>query len=375
MGIMNIFKNNKKEQEPMSIQEAQVLLSDTRSKMQRLISAMEIVDFNDIRKRVPEEVISTASMMEYERTFKIIIKRLGEESSAELVKLNTDSIDDNMLYFVQHFEQELRAGHKETAESYLNGLKCGVAEGHAPILSSEESKSVDIMMRRNEKLMKYKDIADLNANIDKLCKSRDNFQNKYNEHKENLRLLMEEIDKEMQIKKSIVDRIKKIGIKNVTSIDADAYTMVQKMNKSTETQKQMEDLKKQIAVLDGEINTMRVSIENLIIFLSDIDLKVEDEVFERMEEYRKNHDRITRGIMENTRRFEQYSEKIHNAMEQIFSDPKLIDDMIRKTIEFEETQRRLKQQQEEEAEGMKNYQEYLANQENQENEQRQILNN
>lgn len=358
MGLKDFFKNNKAKTEADNVitnTEAKMKVSQTRSRMVELESAMKSIKFEDIRRKVPEDKISTADFARYQRNFDIMLRKLSMQSSTELVQMNTDTIDEKMLYFVEHFDKALREGNKNTADTFMKGLQYGIVRGHEEIKSTDAGKANEIMFNRSSRLDQYRTIADLCMHIDSLEKDKRLKQADYNAHLANFEELKEDLEKEIALNPHVVERIDKVGENHISPVDAEAYILASKMGQVTSLHKQLVEIKQNIAILENNINSTNDSINMAKSSLMDSDNKIDDLTIEELD---------------------KLFEKLTDGMDQIFSDPKMIDSIIKKKMDYDLMVEQHKQEIKQREEGMKNYQEQQKQQQ-QENEQKeqQLLNN
>lgn len=377
MGLKDFFKNNKAKTEADNVitnTEAKMKVSQTRSRMVELESAMKSIKFEDIRRKVPEDKISTADFARYQRNFDIMLRKLSMQSSTELVQMNTDTIDEKMLYFVEHFDKALREGNKNTADTFMKGLQYGIVRGHEEIKSTDAGKANEIMFNRSSRLDQYRTIADLCMHIDSLEKDKRLKQADYNAHLANFEEIKKDLEKEIALNPHVVERIDKVGENHISPVDAEAYILASKMGQVTSLHKQLVEIKQNIAILENNINSTNDSINMAKSSLMDSDNKIDDLTIEELDKYNREHLKRMKQLTEESERLDELFEKLTDGMDQIFSDPKMIDSIIKKKMDYDLMVEQHKQEIKQREEGMKNYQEQQKQQENEQKEQ-QLLNN
>lgn len=378
MGLRDIFGKKKSAEEleaekKLSNSEAQKKVSGTRSRLEQLKTTMKSINFEVLSKTVPEDRISTADFARYRRNFDIMLGRLEKESVIELTKIDTSEVDDVMLYLVEHFDKALKTGNKETADRFIDGLRYGVVNGHAEIKISDMDHAEEIMQKRLNRLEQYKTIGKLSMHVDTLEKDIKLKNKTYEEHKHNYEVLLEELEKEMAMKPMVVEKIQRLGESNINASDPEAFMIVSKMGRVSNLYKTLKELQQNISILGNDINASHDAITQATTSLTDSDSLVDDLTVEALKKYNDEHIGRVRKIEEESRRLDELSQRLFESMDQIFSDPKVIDSMIGKRLAFDQMmyERELKEQEREA--GMKILQEREQQKLEQDQEQEQQL--
>ncbi|MEE0265978.1 MAG: hypothetical protein UD936_10175 [Acutalibacteraceae bacterium] len=375
MALKDIFGKKKSVTEEKKV-EAPVVVSNTRGRLENLKTEMKGIRFDEIQKKVPEDRISVSDFARYKRNFAIMLGILEKESVIKLTRLDTEEIDNVMLYMVQHFDKALKTGNKDTADRFIEGLRYGVVNGYGEIKSTDMDHAEEIMQKRLSRIEQYKAIAKLSMHIDTLEKSIALKTKDYDNHKHNYDMLLEELDKEIAMKPMVVEKIKRIGESNINSSDPEAFMLVSKMGQVSNLFKELKQLQQDIAIAQNDVNSTRSSILSATTSLNDSDSKIDDLTLEELKKYNDEHVARLRQIEEESRRLDDLNQRLFDSVDQIFSDPKVIDSMIRKTLDYEAMKREIELKNREREEGMRilNEREKLKHEQELEQEQ-QLLSN
>ncbi len=196
---MAFFNLKKQKEEPkveiVPDEVVKTTLDIYRANGNRIYNMLDEIEFDSILKN-PE--IANAELDVYEgavhKTMKgseiinklhsevdYLLSKLRAESSAELLKIDSEIIDANLIYFADVLSESIKKGNLVTAMTSMLGLGYGIEQGHKPLppYMTDPEKIKKELKKRNDKVRIYRDIAELSVANDEYRKQKASFTAEY----------------------------------------------------------------------------------------------------------------------------------------------------------------------------------------------------
>ena len=348
MGLL--FGKKKKEvvEQPVVIREdPKKQLDATRQNMVKILTALDTINVQKIRSSVSEEQLSNAQLSEFDRDLKIVKAVISKQTSSQLMLAESDAIDQELFFFAEHIENEMCEGHFLVSETYMKAIKFGISKGHEPIKESDIENKDEILNQRLEIIKHYKLIAELNRKIaayqDSIIKLNDKLSHLQADYTE-----AKSIAKEESIRhKDKYDQIIRMSPAEVATASPEIQNYAAIFSKVNELKSQINGVKTSISGMNANVQEMQRAIsntENALLSINSIttekereEMELQDQVFE----------------------FEDLFSDLDASIDAINSDPRIIRKMLKDITAYRNIVHQDELDQKAEEEGMKNYQEYL----------------
>ncbi len=366
-----LFGKKKKENEeqasqmPVVREDPKKQLDITRQNMVKMLSALDTISINKIRASVSEEILSNAELSEFDRDLKTVKAVIGKQTSSQLMLAESDAIDQELLFFAEHIEDEMCQGHFLVSETYMKAIKFGISKGHEAIKESDIENKDDILNQRLEIIKHYKLIAELNRKIaayqDSMVKLNEKLaklQSDYSEAKS--------IAKEESIRrKDMYDKIIRMSPAEVATATPEIQNFAAIFSTVNELKSQINGVKTSISGMNSNVQEIKRAIgntENALLSINSITTEKEREEIERVNrQYIENMKSLQDQVFE----FEDLFSELDASIDAINSDPRIIRKMLKDMTSYRNIVHQDEIDQKAEEEGMKAYEEYLRKQQEQ----------
>ena len=360
MGLL--FGKKKKEvvEQPVVIREdPKKQLDATRQNMVKILTALDTINVQKIRSSVSEEQLSNAQLSEFDRDLKIVKAVISKQTSSQLMLAESDAIDQELFFFAEHIENEMCEGHFLVSETYMKAIKFGISKGHEPIKESDIENKDEILNQRLEIIKHYKLIAELNRKIaayqDSIIKLNDKLSHLQADYTE-----AKSIAKEESIRhKDKYDQIIRMSPAEVATASPEIQNYAAIFSKVNELKSQINGVKTSISGMNANVQEMQRAISNTENALLSINSITTEKEREEMERVNRQYIETMKNLQDQVFEFEDLFSDLDASIDAINSDPRIIRKLLKDITAYRNIVHQDELDQKAEEEGMKNYQEYL----------------
>ena len=356
---MGFFRKNKaKNVEPVSEVElpkdSKQLLDATRQNMIKIKDALDQVNVAEIRKNVPEDVVSDAELSAFDRDIKMIKAVIAKQTASQLVLAESEDLDKELLYFAEHIQEEMMDAHLDAANTYISAVKFGIAKGHEPIKESDMQDKDEIISRRLDIVKHYKLISDLHRKIALNRDSITGLNNKLEKLQREYTDAKLEAKDQKDLREDLYSKIVRMSAEEVTHATPEIQEFAAYFSRVTELKGQITAVKTSISNMKSNIQAQQRSIsntENALLSLNSITSEREREELERINsQYIDN----MRKLQDEIFAFDEQFKELDASIEAINSDPRIAEKMVDTVIGFQDILRQDQEEEEAIAKGMEN---------------------
>ena len=366
MGFLDRFKKEPEKTEKQIQAEEKNQAASVRAKSESLLAAMKKVNLFDPTGRIPQEEV---------QRYKIVVDNLADRlDRASASVLDTQRMDEQMVWLTEHLEIAVKEGRKDTADRIMKALMYGIGRGHEPIPPSDAAKAPQMIRERENRLGQYITTVEYSEKIDECTHSIEMQQERYDKASAQFKEAYKKVKQEMRENPHLVEMIDHYGEK-VKDINADAFKLAVKYRETQKLYKDLDMLKKQMAFKETTINSCLSiirSVENALTELATpVTQEMQDKVIQLEAEFRNHLVELQKQITE----LNDLSDRFNYAIDEVFSSPVMGDYIIDAAMRFQEMEDELAADEE----GRKRGRELMQQQEleqtqNYENEEQQMLN-
>lgn len=329
---MSIFDLFTKKEEPKKTQRDQI--SAVRSTTQQIAGKLQSIRFQeaaDISGRINQRQMDT-----YRQTIHGLTMMMDR---AQILRLDTSSIDQQILFMAEYLPDAVRYGNTETIDRIIKGLTFGITKGRKDIGEKDMERASSIIDKRLRTLQMYRDIVELSMKIDDLEKTiakqdkeLDVCRKKYDECRAKL--------KEMTTRRpDLVRELNELGFGS-NQLSPEARALDNARMKVIQVANSIEDLSRIRATNEAARVQCESSIRTLEIQLTQGEALVDENTLEdirkQQEEFKKELLQVERQIDE----MEDINKDFNRALDSIYSSPEMVDRIIRHEMEYEALEKR-----------------------------------
>ena len=327
MGFLDRFKKEPEKTEKQIQAEEKAQAAGVRAKSENLLSVMKKVNLFDPTGRIPKEDV---------QRYKIVLDNLADRlDKASASVLDTQRMDEQMVWLTEHLEVAVKNGRSDTAERILKALMYGVGRGHEPIPPSDAAKAPQVIRERETRLGQYITTVEYSEKIDERTHSIEMQQERYDKASAQFKEAYAKVKQEMRENPHLVEMIDQYGEK-VKDINVDAFHLAVKYRETQKLYKDLEMLKKQMAFNETTINSWLSiirSVENALTELATpVTQEMQDKVIQQEAEFRNRLVDLQKQITE----LNDLSDRFNFAIDEVFSSPVMGDYIIDAAMRFQE---------------------------------------
>ncbi|HIS46829.1 MAG TPA: hypothetical protein IAB46_04550 [Candidatus Scybalocola faecigallinarum] len=365
MGFLDRFKKEPEKTQKQILAEEKAQAAGVRAKSENLLAVMKKVNLFDPTGRIPKEDV---------QRYKVILDNLSDRlDKASVSVLDTQRMDEQMVWLTEHLEIAVREGRGDTAERIIKALMYGVGRGHEPIPASDASKAPQIIREREDRLNKYITTVEFSEKIDERTHSIEMQQERYDKAKAQFKEAYAKVKQEMRENPHLVEMIDQYGEK-VKDINVDAFKLALKYRETQKLYKDLDMLKKQMAVNETTINSclnIIRSVENALTELATpVTQEMQDRIIQQEAQFRNHLVELQKQITE----LNDLSDRFNYAIDEVFSSPVMGDYIIDAAMRFQEMEDELAAEEAGRQRGRELMRQQELNNENSENQEQRILN-
>lgn len=346
MGVLDRVKNVWKggQEETVAPAEEKRQVASIREASENLTNAMQSLILSDGTGRIPKETID-----EYKMIIRGLVNRLDR---APVSILDTRSMDKSMVYLTQHLDMAVKDGRQDTADRIIKALIYGVGKGHEPVPSGDWERVDDIMEERAKRLGQYRTIVDYSEKVDERQRSIEHQLLQYEKAKKDFEIARKKVLEEADKNPHLVEMINQYG-DSVREIHADAYSLVVKQREVVKLYDNLKALKQQMAFNETSIVSCNQIIRSEENALTEMAQKVSQEMIDDVIRHEAEFRNRLVDLQQQIGALEDLSNRFGDAIAEIFSSPIMGDYIISTILEFNEMERKIKQEEEGRKEGMR----------------------
>lgn len=322
------------------------------------IAEITIPDFKDgqeIERNGKDIVNDLRGKSEY------LVRKISNESTAELVKIESERIDGQILFFAEELSSSLSTGKLNTANMCMLGLGYGIEQGHKslPISVTEPEKIRKEIELRLDKINIYKNIVKLSTQIDQHRNQISKYNELYSQSKCQFEAEREQLKEEKNGKeKQIYSEIANLTGDQCLKLSERHFNAWHRTNSVNNLFNQTDQIAMQISALKNavSINEKRISgLKNSAIAREyEIDTELDTEIREQLSQISRTMADMNNDIIEHQGQLDELKAEFDAAV-----NSKAIKMAIFKSArEAEKMEKIVEKRENDEKEGMKNLSEF-----------------
>lgn len=196
---------------------------------------------------------------------------------------DTRNIDEVLYKLCDELQTAYQKGDEMTAEYIMETIGYGINEGHKPLVERDKPRANEIMIDREKTIKTYLSITQAAENRFEVSDSIEKHTAKISDCIVRLKDQQKEVNDEKAANPLAYEKMLNIGAK-MKNLDAETLLLATKMRNAVHTAKELEMLKKQVAILKAKVLQYETMIESFIITLNNPNEAAKEELNQYLKE-------------------------------------------------------------------------------------------